>query len=182
MSNVLNFLEKIYFKKIFVASDFILNSIRHFCKYFSSICTPVIKFFAEDSPTNRIDYSYIMDNFHFSPGGTSARNINHWIQIFRKKKFCQFDYGEKENLKRYNRLDPPEYDLSRFKEYKVKSYITTSDSDPFAKKEDLQHLIKHIDMSTIKLKELNNYNHLDYLWSKDAKDDIYMDILEFLFN
>ena len=80
---------------------------------------------------------------------------------------------------KYGQITPPAYDLEKFKNYKIKSLMTISNADPFSKKEDCQHIFKHINKEFITIKNLTDYNHLDYLWSKSAKVDIYDDIIEF---
>jgi len=87
---------------------------------------------------------------------------------------------KKENLIKYGQSSPPAYDLSKFKNYKIKSMMTLSNADPFSKKEDCQHVFNYIPEHYIKIKNLTNYNHLDYLWSSDAKKDLYYDIIDFL--
>jgi hypothetical protein len=169
-------------KNILVASDTIIESIPKLCKVFTFVCKKLIQFFIENTPTNRIDYDRFFNEFSFAPGGTSARNINHWIQFYTQKKFTRFDYGKTENFKNYGQDSAPEYDLTVFKNYKVKSLITQSNKDPFSKSEDLHYLITHLDPDHVRIKTLDNYNHLDYLWSSDAVEDIYFDILKFLSN
>ncbi|KAJ9595442.1 hypothetical protein L9F63_013353 [Diploptera punctata] len=41
-----------------------------------------------------------------------VKTIVHYIQIVNSGKFQHFDYGEKENLQKYNQVTPPDYNLS----------------------------------------------------------------------
>jgi len=36
------------------------------------------------------------------------------------------------------------------------------------------------DKGMVIIKKMLNYNHLDYLWSADAKNDLYIDIINFI--
>lgn len=177
----MKFMEKISVKNLFVFDNFMYELISNFCKKLSFICKPIVRYFTEDFPTNRIDFDKLFDNFAYTPGGTSARNVNHWIQFYTTKEFTQFDHGYEMNYVKYGHTTPPAYDLTKFKKYKVKSFMTTSDSDPFSKIDDcFEHLFKYISDPHLEIKHLKNYNHLDYLWSSDAVKDIYRDIVEFL--
>ena len=98
----------------------------------------------EDHHTGRVDiHKFFQREFGHFPGGTSVRNVNHWVQHLEYKKFNQFDFGKEENLKKYGTADPPEYDLSKFKNYTVPSLFFTSNSDPYAKSEDVEHLFQY---------------------------------------
>ena len=57
-----------------------------------------------------------------------------------------------------------------------------SDSDPFSNENDLKHLTDNLNKHYAKVKKMSNYNHLDFLWSEDAKNDIYKDIVSFIQN
>lgn len=48
-----------------------------------------------------------------SPAGAGWRNLIHYAQIIKSQSFQRFDYGEAENLKKYNQTTPPQYDLSK---------------------------------------------------------------------
>lgn len=51
---------------------------------------------------------------HF-PEGSGWRNLIHYAQIIKSQKFQRFDFGEEENMKKYDQATPPEYDLSNIK-------------------------------------------------------------------
>jgi hypothetical protein len=92
-----------------------------------------------------------------------------------------FDYGKIKNLKVYGSVNPPAFDEKRFNEYRIKSFITTSDSDPFSTIEDINFFYNNVrDKSAITFLNMKNYNHLDYLWAPDAKDDLYKNIILFI--
>jgi lysosomal acid lipase/cholesteryl ester hydrolase len=150
------------------------------CSRVNILCRLVMGFFVEDYPTNRIDYEIFFSNFFYSPSGSSARNVNHWVQFYKTKEFRQFDFGKEVNLLKYGQEKPPVYDLEKFRNYKIKSFMTVSNADPFSKREDCDHLFQYLDDSVLTIKEMNNYNHLDYLWSYDAKNDLYYELIDFL--
>ena len=133
--------------------------------------------------TGRVDYDRLNKNiFLFEPGGTSIQNIKHWIQIYSAKKLIKFDYGSKsENKKHYGTENPPEYDLSKMKNYSIKSIVTISDTDPFCNPKDTLDFLENIeDQSVVEVMNLTNYDHIDYLWSDSAYDEIFPKILNFL--
>jgi len=134
----------------------------------------------EDYPTNRIDYSKLFNEFYNIPSGTSSRNINHWIQMYSNKQFGQYDFGKEINFLKYGQSSPPQYDLSKFKQYTIKSLMYVSDADPFSKIDDCENLFQHISSDVLTVIKLNDYNHLDYLWSSDASEQLYSKIIKFL--
>ncbi len=154
--------------------------VAYSCKYLNFICEAIVKFFIEDFSTDRIDYELLFENFHHIPGGTSTRNINHWVQFYSTKEFKQYDYGVERNYMIYGQPTPPHYDLNKFKDYSIKSLMTTSDADPFSKIEDCQHLFQHLKPEVIKILDLEKYNHLDYLWSHKSSKELYTQVIQFL--
>ena len=95
---------------------------------------------------------------------------------------AKYDYESIiENLAHYGSVFPPEYDLSKMRNYKIKSIITTSDSDPFCNPIDTLNFLKNIrDQSVVKVMSLKDYNHIDYLWADSAYDELYPKFLDFL--
>ena len=122
----------------------------------------------------------LFSEFLYVPAGTSSKNLRHWMQIYNSKRLAKYDYGSKKNLEIYGNQTSPEYDLSKFKNYKVKSLLYTSDKDPFSNFDDLNHLTKYLNEKYVTIKRMNNYNHMDFLWSEDAMEDIYKPIIKFL--
>jgi hypothetical protein len=106
------------------------------------------------------------------------------MQIYTSQKLAKFDYGKKDNLLIYGNINPPEYNLKQFSTYNIPSFLTRSDSDPFSALEDIDLWLKLANYDNkknlIEVLNLKNYNHLDYLWSKDSKNDIYKKIVDFL--
>lgn len=48
---------------------------------------------------------------HF-PSGSSLKNMDHFEQIIRKKKFGKYDYGAKLNMQIYGTKESPLYNLT----------------------------------------------------------------------
>lgn len=46
-----------------------------------------------------------------TPAGTSLKTLIHFGQVRKYDRFQQYDYGKKENLKSYNTVTPPEFDM-----------------------------------------------------------------------
>ena len=69
---------------------------------------------------------------NYMPGGTSVVNMNHWSQLVTSKKFQYFDYGKKENQKKYGQDTPPLIDLSKLNKVPIAIYSGKADelADP----------------------------------------------------
>jgi len=154
------------------------------CSKARFLCKNLIEAIVETKITNRTDYNKISDLFYYEPGGTSIKNILHWIQIFHNQDLAYYDYGKEKNLKVYNQTKPPSYNMTNFYDYSIPSFITRSDSDPFSSEKDVDLWLKFINYNQkkdiIQVLNLTNYNHLDYLWSEDAYEDIFKKIINFI--
>jgi len=149
-----------------------------------NLCHTVLRIcFGGLEDTRRVDYDRLGKNiFMHQPGGTSLQNMKHWLQIFEKKKMIKYDYGSMiKNIAHYGSISPPKYDLTKMKNYKIKSMITVSDADPFCNPLDtLEFLLKIDDQSVIQILSIKDYNHIDYLWADSAYDELYPKFLNFL--
>lgn len=161
------------------------DEVIHFlCSKQRFICKKAIEAFVQTKITNRTDYNEISDVFYYEPGGTSIKNILHWIQVYHNQDLAYYDYGKNKNLKVYNQTKPPSYNMSNFFDYYVPSLITRSDSDPLASAKDVDLWLDYAQFERkrdiIHVINLTNYNHLDYLWSQDAYEDVFKKVAEFI--
>jgi lysosomal acid lipase/cholesteryl ester hydrolase len=180
-TRIFKLLQYIYFDDFLYIGASLARVVHYFCNKFTFICKTVINLIVETGVTNRVDYTKIHELYYYEPGGTSTKNMLHWVQVYDSKVVGEFDYGEKENIKVYGQRIPPTFDLSKFNKYKIKSWITRSDADPFSDVKDTTDFVNLVmDKSLVTVKDLKNYNHLDYLWSRDAVEDIYNEVLHFL--
>ena len=173
--------DTLHINNILCFNKFFYDAISNFCKFFNKPCYNIVKFIVSNNfETKRINMSKLFSEFLYVPAGTSSKNLRHWMQIYNTKRLARYDYGEKKNLEIYKTKKSPIYDLSEFKNYKIKSRLYTSDKDPFSNIDDLHHLTKYLNDKYVKIKRMINYNHMDFLWSDDAKEDIYLPIINFL--
>ena len=157
--------------------------ISEICDKIPEICGFIVnKIVENDISTKRMNFPKISKNlFLYEPGGTSIKNMRHWIQIFSDKKLHRYDYGKEENLKHYGTEEPPLYDIDAVKKWNIKGMVTTSNADPFCNPIDTEEFVARIEnKDAVKILKLENYNHLDYVWADDACRDLYPKIFEFL--
>ena len=62
------------------------------------------------NPEQQIKENLVRQLHHF-PAGTSGKTIVHYAQMIESGRFCGFDYGRSENLKRYKQKYPPKVNL-----------------------------------------------------------------------
>ena len=144
------------------------------------ICKTVISSIIENESTEKIDWYMIKHVYYYQPGGTSAKNLIHWLQILNHDEVTQFDHGEHDNMIMYGQPHPPKYDLNKLRDFSIDMFITTSDGDPYCVNEDYEHMMEVFRNSKKTVRNLSKYNHLDYLWSSNAHEDIYKHLLSFL--
>jgi len=173
-------LESLYIRNIFNLGTDINRLLHAFCKNLLSVCKYVISSLVQTKPTGITQWNQMLGLFYYEPGGSSTKNMIHWIQNIRDKKVRQFDYGKKLNQQYYGQPDPPEYNLTKLKDFNFPSYLVAGDCDPFTQKEDFDLFLSYINLDGKTTKFLKNYNHLDYVWADEAYDDIYVDVFKFL--
>jgi pimeloyl-ACP methyl ester carboxylesterase len=156
---------------------FCTSKAKYLCNTILSLC------FGGIEDTRRVDYERLGKNiFLYEPGGTSLRNMKHWIQIYKAKRVQKYDFEDVfTNLMHYGRVTPPVYDLNKMKKYSIPSLMTISDSDPFANPQDTLDFVDNIENKNIvEILSLHNYNHIDYFWADSAITEVFPKVLSFL--
>ena len=174
------------FENVFKLNFFVGEMLSLLCDQKPDLCWSLLAPFFETKETNNINPSEILSHLaKYEPGGTSKKNMLHWIQIKKNKNYAKFDYGSKEeNLKIYGQEFPPEYDVNNLKKWNIKSLMFLADKDPFSNPNDVYDFVDKIENKDkcVKLEFIENYNHVDFLWAENAKEFVYPKILEFLNN
>ena len=180
-------LMKLYpFENVFKLNFFIGDMLSLLCDRQPNLCWNLLAPFFETKETNNINPNEILAHLvKYEPGGTSKKNLLHWIQIKKSKKYAKFDYGSKEeNMKIYGQEFPPEYDVNNLKKWEIKSLMFLADKDPFSNPDDVYDFVDKIEKKDeyVKFEFIENYNHIDFLWAENAKEFVYPKIIEFLNN
>ncbi|OXB74196.1 UNVERIFIED_CONTAM: hypothetical protein H355_014579 [Colinus virginianus] len=111
-----------------------------------------------------------------SPAGTSVQNVIHWHQVFYADRFQAYDYGSKENMKKYNQTTPPAYEIEKIS---IPIAIWSGGQDKFADARDTAKLLSRI-TNLCYHKHFPDWGHLDFIWGLDAAEKMYMKIIELL--
>ncbi|CAH1397744.1 unnamed protein product [Nezara viridula] len=115
--------------------------------------------------------------------GTSTKVLAHFAQSLRtEKSFRQFDFGVEKNIVAYGQKEPPCYQLSNIR---IPIVLFYSKEDWLSTMEDVEALADVLENSIkgnlIRKKiELNNFNHLDFIWGSVARQNIFNDILTYM--
>ncbi|KAE8739019.1 hypothetical protein FOCC_FOCC015489 [Frankliniella occidentalis] len=115
----------------------------------------------------------------FLIGGTDSQQMNALIAKWRQE-FRQYDHGWLGNLFRYQSLSPPEYNLSKIS---ATTYLFTSDNDLLSVKKNVEELVRRLPSIApdgVKKVPFRKFNHLDYIFGKNAKELVYNDIVKII--
>ena len=120
------------------------------------------------------------------PGGTSLQNLLHWLQIMRTGVFAKYDYGRDFNIQNYGTEEPPVYD-TKFMAKNIRKYPTLlvrGENDYLVDTPDfteLKTILSQVDSnSALKIIEIPEYGHLDYLWARNVNEKVIAPVLEFV--
>ncbi|KAF7071859.1 hypothetical protein CFC21_077093 [Triticum aestivum] len=114
----------------------------------------------------------------YEPHPSSTKNLHHLFQMIRKGTFARYDYGLWGNLRRYGKLSPPPFDLSSIPE-SLPMWMGYGGLDALADVTDVARTVKEL-RSTPELLYISGYGHIDFVMSVKAKDDVYVDLMQFL--
>ncbi|XP_075230311.1 lipase 1-like [Lycorma delicatula] len=129
---------------------------------------------------SQIDKELIPEYVRRLPTGASPKTLQHLGQLSKSGRFCQFDYGPKGNLQRYGVMEPPDYNLNQVL-VPVALYYGTGDilvnyKDVEELMNRLPNLIRNYTIPSDK------FNHMDFLWAKNAKELVYDDMMSIMKN
>ncbi|XP_002756419.1 lipase member N [Callithrix jacchus] len=109
-----------------------------------------------------------------APTGSSIQNILHIKQLYRSDEFRAYDWGnEADNMKHYNQIRPPIYDLTAMK---VPTAIWAGGHDILVTPQDVARILPQI-KSLHYFKLLPDWNHFDFVWGLDAPQRMYSEII-----
>ncbi len=150
-----------------------------FCKYIPWIIPPIVQLIAGKTKNQTIDTGRIQMIAGNEPGGTSAQNLLHWMQLVRAGGFRRFDLGKAGNMAKYGRTEAPEYPVNRLKELKMPIMLMAGKSDNIVGPVDLAQLMELLP-NGFGYEEVEDYGHLDYIWADNAHTKIYPQIVRFI--
>ncbi|NXX67314.1 LIPM Lipase, partial [Spizella passerina] len=162
-------------KGVLQYNELMKGPVTRFCACQGKVCGNIFCYLVggriQNMNTSRTD-SY---SGHY-PAGTSVQNIIHWQQIKHANQFQAYDYGCKENMKKYNQTAPPAY---KIEEIKVPTAVWSGGQDKVADPTDMARLLPRI-TNLIYHEHFPEWGHLDFLWGLDATEKMYLKIIELL--
>ena len=112
----------------------------------------------------------------FRTGKTSIYTILHYAQMINQKSFAAYDWRvEDENTKRYKITKPPNYVIT---EMDVPCVLFWSERDNLASFADVKRL--RGELRNLKSVVKVDLSHIDYLWGKNAHEELYQKIIALL--
>jgi len=110
------------------------------------------------------------------PAGASMRQFLHFTQIRIAKQFQHYDYGEADNMIKYDQPEPPKYDLSKVTAPVALYY---SDSDTINSVVDVDRAASELP-NVVKKKLISGFNHVDFTWATDVVPVLYNDVFQLM--
>uniref|UniRef100_A0A1B6HSA1 Partial AB-hydrolase lipase domain-containing protein n=1 Tax=Homalodisca liturata TaxID=320908 RepID=A0A1B6HSA1_9HEMI len=108
------------------------------------------------------------------PAGASTKTLVHYAQEIRSNHFQRYDYGAERNIILYNSTTPPLYNLSKVS---VPVSLHYGDNDLLARPMDVSSLFSQLKNPVGMFRvNLSSFNHLDFLWGRDASTLVYSKI------
>jgi len=110
-------------------------------------------------------------------GGTSVRDLFHFLQATQSDVVSYFDYGSAtENRRHYNTSTPPTYDIASIATMDVDIFLKLGSRDNFADTTDVEHLAGLLPSANLEV--IPEFQHLDFVWGIDNRtQQFYQNIL-----
>ncbi|ERM96922.1 hypothetical protein AMTRI_Chr10g3930 [Amborella trichopoda] len=119
----------------------------------------------------------------YEPQSTSTRNMVHLAQMIKNGDVAKYDYGNpNENMIHYSQSTPPKYNMSNIPR-DLPLFFSHGGYDALSDVEDVNLLIAHLDShdkDKITIQFVDNYAHVDFILSVNAKQVVYEPLIDFL--
>ncbi|XP_017770542.1 PREDICTED: lipase 3-like [Nicrophorus vespilloides] len=157
---------------------FIHGFLKGTCTYGKIFCKNFILLINGNNP-GQLNKTLLPKIFSYTPAGSSTKQFIHYLQEIKSGYFCQYDYGEKENLIRYGKEVPPKYNLSNSIS---DAFFFIGKNDWISDKVDVDRLFNEIRSNTKEIITIEDeqWTHLDFLYGVNAIDWVYSKILNFM--
>ncbi|XP_062462804.1 lysosomal acid lipase/cholesteryl ester hydrolase-like [Pezoporus occidentalis] len=154
---------------------FLRGPVTQMCASLDKFCGHILCYVAGGSIKN-LNTSRIDTYVGHSPAGTSAQDFIHWRQIRLAGQLQAYDYGSKENMKKYNQSSPPVY---KIEEINTPIAVWSGGQDKFADPKDIAKLLPQI-KNLLYHEHFPSWGHLDFIWGLEATDKMYRKIIELM--
>lgn len=151
---------------------------RYFPRFVEIIVTTITGY----TKRRNFDISRFPLLFLNEPGGSSAQNLLHWMQLMRceEPSVKMFDFGLIGNLEHYGKSQPPDYNIKALKSLEFPMYLFAGTKDSIVSAKDFETLIARLPKDKVQHEYIDDYGHLDYVWANNAHLILYPKIIEFL--
>ncbi|XP_023224008.1 uncharacterized protein LOC111625178 [Centruroides sculpturatus] len=129
----------------------------------------------DPSELNKTRLEVYATNF---PAGTSTQNVVHFAQMVNSKNFQMYDYGKTENMKKYNKTTPPEYNVENIRTpvalfYALNDFLADP-VDVALLRMKLKNLVECYRVS------LPTWAHIDFVIGMDAPGYVYQEVMRIM--
>nr|XP_037283582.1 lysosomal acid lipase/cholesteryl ester hydrolase-like [Rhipicephalus microplus] len=171
--------------KLFGDYDFLPNNwfmrflAKTMCKYhvLREVCEGVI-FLIVGTDMHEFNVTRLPVFISHTPAGTSVKNMIHFAQLVREKRFQKFDYGSSKNMAIYGQRTPPVYNVSGVK---LPVGLFWSLNDWFADPTDVSILTEKLPNIVLNYQVPDpQFTHLDFIVGMHAKDIVYSAMMKLM--
>lgn len=164
--------------RLFGEYDFLPNNwfirflAKTMCKYhvIREVCEDVI-FLITGTDMHELNVTRLPVFISHTPAGTSVKNMIHFAQLVREKRFQKFDYGSSKNMAIYGQKIPPAYNVSGVK---IPVGLFWSLNDWFADPTDVNILTEQLPNLTLNYQVPDpEFTHIDFILGMHANDIVY---------
>lgn len=173
------------FNYFWVLPEWVLKLTEPFCRSFPELYHGIVPFIGGETKRLNFDLRRWPSLCTKMPGGTSTKNLVHWLQIIRAGgKFQMFDYGATRNVEVYGQETPKEYDLSGLKKINVPTLVVSGSNDALITDESVRKVMAALSNGkngqVLELIKLDDYAHMDFIWGKDCIKKLYPHVDRFI--
>ncbi|XP_004524789.1 lipase 1 [Ceratitis capitata] len=102
------------------------------------------------------------------PSGSNLKQFKHYVQLIDSGRFCQYDYGPVENMKRYDSSQPKEYPI---KNITVPVALYYASNDHLSSYKDVIRLSKELpNVVENCLYPYKKWNHMTMVWGLESRE------------